>query len=464
MPNDLSAIPVAMNDPSPTTPVPRRSSADAKPFCAATLAEHRRLAIDLRRNGGPFEDEVLGFLGLTDREVVLLSGNYPIYELPQIARAVQSCFADWTTVFEGGPDCYGGHLWSPKYRRFEVRPNRWKSLLVSGTRFCTLPDGSRRVWLFEADDLRKPTSVEVTLLAPRVERRRAMQDIRRLRKAMAGRHYLCGQAIDADGCLLSDKHRAEWSDLVVSPKAADVLRRQVVDFLKLRDVFRRNGVPQKRGVLLYGPPGNGKTTVGRVLAGMSGVTFLYVTAADVAANGCPVRRIFRLARKLRPSILFLEDLDFYASERSTVRNEAALGELLAQMDGMQRNDGVVVIATTNDPTAIEPALKDRPSRFDVLLELPAPSAESRLQMLRRFFGRTHVDDSLLLQAAGSADGFSGAQLRELSVAAIQHAILRGAVDDDGAAHPNLVDIDEALTQVAGGRQRRKLGFHAASNA
>lgn len=412
----------------------------------------------LRRTGYAFEDEALRFLEVEDRDTFIATCHYPAYDVPQIHRALDETFRNATIVLEGGADGYSGHLWAPSYRRFRIRPERGRSYLYHGTRFYRLPDGRRRVVLFEIDDRSNPASIEFALLGPRTERADLVAEMRQLRRGINRRHYLRRQAIDASGRLLPRTERVGWNDLVLSPTVTQTLQRQVVDFLRLGEQFKLNGVPHRRGVLLYGPPGNGKTTIGRVLAGLGRTTFVYVTAADVGGNPLTLRGIFGLARRLRPTVLFLEDLDFYASERGTGGNEATLGELLAQMDGLEQNDGLVVIATTNDLAAIEPALRDRPSRFDCALEIPLPSREERRRLLAHFLRRAELGEAEMSAATEGAEGLSGAQLRELGILIVQQAILRGGVDDVGRARPTREDVEAAVAQISGRRKTSPLGF------
>ena len=173
--------------------------------------------------------------------------------------------------------------------------------------------------------------------------------------------------------------RVTWDDVALDPAVRAALEENTFGILRRRKLFQVNGIPQKRGVLLYGPPGTGKTMIGKALADSHAGTFLWATAADVKSSEA-VRTIFGLARKLRPTIVFLEDLDMFASERGGC-TDVTLGELLTQMDGLESNDGVIVVATTNDLAAIEPALAERPSRFDVVLEVGLPAHAARRRIL-----------------------------------------------------------------------------------
>lgn len=166
------------------------------------------------------------------------------------------------------------------------------------------------------------------------------------------------------------------------------------------EAFRLNGVPLKRGIILHGAPGTGKTLLGKVLASLKLATFVYVTAADMSGlEG--VRSIFDLARRLAPTILFFEDIDLFTDDRSSYCSKAMLGEILAQLDGFETNDGLIFIATTNDLAAIDPAIRERPSRFDVVIHIELPSRFARREILARNLPSTSADDTLLTKRLAS---------------------------------------------------------------
>ena len=129
------------------------------------------------------------------------------------------------------------------------------------------------------------------------------------------------------------------------------------------------------------------------------------------------------------------------------------------MDGLEENDGLIVVATTNDLEAIEPALKDRPSRFDVVLEIGLPEAAVRRRILELNLPKTALSATTLDRIAQATDGFSGAQVRELAFLAIQEALLRSDRDDSSVLCVADVDIERARLRIIGSRNRdAKVGF------
>jgi SpoVK/Ycf46/Vps4 family AAA+-type ATPase len=132
------------------------------------------------------------------------------------------------------------------------------------------------------------------------------------------------------------------------------------------------------------------------------------------------------------------------------------------MDGLECNDGVIVVATTNDLAAIEPALSERPSRFDVVLEVGLPAADARRRILAQHLQRQSADAEVLDRAAAATEGCSGAQVREVAFRAVQRAILRGAVDRLGLAQVDDLDLQTAGDQVLGKQKRSAIGFCTSS--
>ncbi|HVC93954.1 MAG TPA: ATP-binding protein [Pirellulales bacterium] len=181
------------------------------------------------------------------------------------------------------------------------------------------------------------------------------------------------------------------------------MERNTIDIFRRRDAFRRDGVPLKRGIILHGPPGTGKTLIGKIIAGLRIATFVYITAGDVDSPEA-VRKTFEMARKLAPSIVLMEDIDLDADERSGHCSDAVLGEVLGQLDGFENNDGVIFIARTNDLAAVEPALSERPSRFDVVLQVGCPSEPARRAILAANLPADTADDRLLDEAAAATEG------------------------------------------------------------
>jgi cell division protease FtsH len=236
---------------------------------------------------------------------------------------------------------------------------------------------------------------------------------------------------------------------------------EVVDFLKNPERYRRAGAVGPRGVLMVGPPGTGKTLMARAVAGEAGVPFLSVTGSSfvevfVGVGASRVRDLFADARKRAPSIVFVDEIDAIGQRRggalvSNDEREQTLNQLLAEMDGFDPSTGVVVMAATNRPEVLDPALL-RPGRFDRQVEIPLPNQKERAAILAvHAKGKKLGPDVILEVVARGTPGFSGADLANLVNEAAIVAVRAGR-DTLQAS-----DFQEA-------RDRILLGRREASNA
>jgi cell division protease FtsH len=236
---------------------------------------------------------------------------------------------------------------------------------------------------------------------------------------------------------------------------------EVVDFLRNPERYESAGAVGPRGVLMVGPPGTGKTLMARAVAGEAGVPFLALTGSSfvelfVGVGASRVRDLFADARKRAPSIIFIDEIDAIGQRRggSFVGNderEQTLNQLLAEMDGFDPKTGVVVMAATNRPEILDPALL-RPGRFDREVEIPLPNQAERAAILKVHISGKHLAPDVDFDAVARATpGFSGADLANLVNEAAIVAVRNGRNDIFAK------DIDEA-------RDRIILGRRDASNA
>jgi cell division protease FtsH len=212
----------------------------------------------------------------------------------------------------------------------------------------------------------------------------------------------------------------------------------VVEYLRDPDRYHRAGARGPRGVLMAGPPGTGKTLLARAVAGEAHVPFLYVPGSSfvemfVGVGAARVRDLFEQARTLAPAIIFVDEIDALGTRRDhggyagSDEREQTLNQLLAEMDGFDQSSGVVVLAATNRPDALDPALR-RPGRFDREVLVPLPDrAERRAILARHARGKNLGADADLDQVAAATPGFSGADLANLLNEAAVSAVRAGRV-------------------------------------
>ncbi len=276
-------------------------------------------------------------------------------------------------------------------------------------------------------------------------------------------NYLRGQAFFADGSIVERKRRYGWEDILLPEATKRTICTHVGSFLNNRLRLRELGVKMRRGLILAGPPGTGKTLLGKVLADTLNVSFLWVSPRHVR-NAGSFQDIMSLARFVAPAVVFLEDLDLFAEEREG-NKWMGLGELMNQLDGAVDNEDIVTIATTNRLDVIEKALRNRPGRFDRIVEIGALDERCRRQLLARLLSRSLIGDGEMAHLIAATTDYTGAQIQELA-----NTIYILAVDGENAAAngggecgPISVDrqlIDRAVNEFRVEKKAR-LGFHAA---
>ncbi len=238
---------------------------------------------------------------------------------------------------------------------------------------------------------------------------------------------------------------------------------EVVDFLKSSARFRDIGARVPKGVLLVGPPGTGKTLLARAVAGEAGVPFLSVSGSDfmemfVGVGASRVRDLFQTARKQAPAIIFVDEIDSIGRKRGAGlggghdEREQTLNQMLNEMDGFDPTEGVVIMAATNRPDILDPALL-RPGRFDRQIVVPLPDLEERLPILQVHCRDKRVSEDVdLMIVARGTPGMSGAELANLVNEAALHAVRRGS------QWIQMRDFDAARDRVLMGQPRESMAL------
>jgi cell division protease FtsH len=236
--------------------------------------------------------------------------------------------------------------------------------------------------------------------------------------------------------------------------------KEVTEFLKNPDHFQRLGGKMPKGVLLIGPPGTGKTLLARATAGEAGVQFFNLSGAEfvemfVGVGASRVRDLFEQAKKSAPSIIFIDEIDAIGGRRAGAgaigvheEREQTLNQLLAEMDGFETSRGVIVMAATNRPEILDPALL-RPGRFDRQVMVELPDRQGRLEILTIHARLVTLGKDVNLEAvAQMTPGFSGADLANL----VNEAALLAS--RHGKEAVDMADFDEAFERVVAGSERR----------
>ncbi len=237
--------------------------------------------------------------------------------------------------------------------------------------------------------------------------------------------------------------------------------KEVVDFLKSPGKFTEIGARIPKGVLLVGPPGTGKTLIARAVAGEAGVPFMSITGSDfmemfVGVGAARVRDLFQTARKQAPCIIFVDEIDSIGRKRGAGlggghdEREQTLNQMLSEMDGFETTEGIVMMAATNRPDILDPALL-RPGRFDRQIVVPLPDLEDRLPILQvHCKDKKLAPDVDLSTIARGTPGMSGADLANLVNEAALFAVRRGAQEI------HMEDFESARDRVLMGQRRESM--------
>ncbi len=271
-----------------------------------------------------------------------------------------------------------------------------------------------------------------------------------------GRKGLLG--LSGKGKPLKDRPSVTFADVAGCPEAVDELT-EIRDFLTDPKRFEMMGARIPKGVLLFGPPGTGKTLLARAVAGEAGVPFFSLSGSDfvemfVGVGASRVRKLFEEAKSAAPAIIFIDELDAVGRQRGAGvggghdEREQTLNQMLVEMDGFDATSGVIVLASTNRPDILDPALL-RPGRFDRQIVVDRPDLDGRIAILQVYARRVALaDDVDLAVLARRTPGFTGADLENLINEAALLATRRHLLVV-GAEH-----LEEAIDRVVGGPERR----------
>ncbi|WP_151446835.1 ATP-dependent zinc metalloprotease FtsH [Lacisediminimonas profundi] len=270
-----------------------------------------------------------------------------------------------------------------------------------------------------------------------------------------------------------------FADVAGVDEAKDELK-EVVEFLKHPADFGRLGAHIPRGVLLVGPPGTGKTLLAKAVAGEAGTAFFSISGSEfvelfVGVGAARVRDLFEQARQKAPAIIFIDELDALGRARGAYpelgghdEKEQTLNQLLAEMDGFDTSPGIVILAATNRPEILDPALL-RAGRFDRQVMVDRPDRKGRVDILKVHIRKVKTDPALSLdEVAGFTAGFSGADLaslvNEAAIAATRRKADAVGADDFTVAFERIVAGLEKRNRVLDPAERERAAYHEMGHA
>lgn len=250
----------------------------------------------------------------------------------------------------------------------------------------------------------------------------------------------------------------KFSDVAGEDEAKENLT-EIVDYLHNPDKYREIGASMPKGILLVGPPGTGKTMLAKAVAGEANVPFFSMSGSEfvemfVGMGASKVRDLFKQAKEKAPCIVFIDEIDAIGQKRNSGKmggndeREQTLNQLLTEMDGFEGNTGVIILAATNRPESLDPALT-RPGRFDRRVPVELPDLKGREEILKVHAKKIRVSDEVdFQQIARMASGASGAELANI----VNEAALRAV--RDGRKYATQADLEESIEVVIAGYQKK----------
>jgi cell division protease FtsH len=350
-----------------------------------------------------------------------------------------------------------------EYEVLDVAPGATHRCILFGLVLLRGPEGPAVLFVRRGDQQRGPNSgLSVEALALDADYASALLD--ELRALMLEHNVFRGQMISLESTMwrevkvvFHERPTTRRDDVILPEDVLAAIARQTLGIARRADALRAAGRHLKRGVLLHGPPGTGKThTVSWLAAELDRATVIVLAGGALGAVG-PVAR---LARELAPSLVVLEDVDLVAEERTMMHGGGAiLFELLNELDGMADDADVAVVLTTNRPDLLEPALAARPGRVDLAVEIPLPDLGARRRLFELYAKGLPLDSPDVDAVAERTEGVTASFFRELLRQAALEAAESGS---DVVRDEHLSRALDRLLEHAGTMTRILLGAEARS--
>jgi len=336
------------------------------------------------------------------------------------------------------------HEISPTYHEFDVGRKEKESLMVKGYVFAEDALGSKCVFHLspfsdefniEFEVFYNPQNINFKKIWARVE------DYFKTEGPMLG------SKIDAKWKRIDFEERT-WDSIVIADESKKMINRHIINFIEHIEEYKDKRLPTSRGILITGPPGTGKTLCCETIMNLVECTAIYVTS-DVIDNVGQIKEIYKLARKLAPTLIVIEDIDTLGGlDRRDKGNHPLLGEFLNCLSGVGGNDGVITIATTNYPENLDVALADRPGRFDLRVEFGLPNAELRKHILEKYLKNVKCNKLKIDKIVKETENMSGAYLREVIMTAYMISLEEETEINQKILEEALKGVKDLKTKVA----------------
>ena len=414
-----------------------------KKFTDASLEEFGKTMKDAYYRQPGHKKFVLDFLKIKLDNLFSTKQAYPQFKMPIVCYSLPELLKEKNFVVSQLLNYdYDGYDTEVERMQVEISESETANVVTVGNYFLTK---NNKKFVVNIDFERNSNVGYVHVYSFNENKEEASQIISDLEDRVKYSNFLKGAKITPFGRFLKLKKVYTWDDIILSKNIEEEIKRNIERYLANFEIYRKNGLPAKRGILLCGDPGVGKTLLGKVLVSTTaGVTFVWVTPKFFQSDRTShIDMLFELADELAPTILFLEDVDFYGTSREYGNNSIVLGEFLNKADGLVENNGVLIIMTTNYPEMLDKAIKERPGRFDRIIKMELPKKEERRKMLSRFCKDLKVNDKIDWEKIiEQTDKFTPALLKELVITACSFGI------DDNSLENNKVILKQKHFDLA----------------
>jgi len=391
------------------------------------------------------------FLSCNVLSQVINTKIFPKYKKSIISFASDNILKEKFEIIQKMCFGYSDNLKPANMEEIQTDIDSTSECLVEGYYFMKHKDTGQQV-IFGVDFINGWNSGYISMYTNESDSSIASDTMKEIIMWAKTNNFLKKKKIDASGRFIK-LDGTTMDDVIIKDEIKTRIKSGTIDMLENIEKYKKNNLPIKRGILMEGEPGTGKTLLAKALANQIDSTFIWVTADDVAYPD-DVAAIYNMARELAPTVVLFEDIDYIGKDREGYAGsfDKITGELLNQLDGVQSNEGIITLASSNYPKSLDKALRNRPGRFDIRVRFELPDDEIRNIMLQKFFGKVDVLDLELDDMVSKTEGYTGAYIKELAIASIMLAVSDDSINDSEIAIVKQKHFEEAYSEIEKSRK------------